>query len=457
MLMVGRSEARGRARLASRQAIPFGQVVYVGHPGVPKLYYPTGEFHRRVFEHKFCEAVDLLGALGASKITVERQEGFGREEAAELDVPLTPKERLGGKLSRIARPQSEVLFESTAPRSHGPSPRPRRTSAMTHGSRAKVEESAGSRWQRGSTTPPPATTAGRPDVARPPVWQSMRLRTPSGRGIATSPRHRRKLGAFYTPPAIAKLLVDWAIQTSDDRALDPASGVWFSSKQRRAARGSRAVVPRPSDGTCSGSTSTTMRMALWPAAVSRSTRQPGPSRLLRDGAERGVPLCQAVVGNPPYIRYQGWDGTRARQLAETAGVRLTRLASSWAPFVVHATAFVAPRGRLAMVLPAEMLHAQYASEVVSFLARSYGRLQLAVFEERVFPGALEEVVLLFADGRGKGRAEGIELVECRTLDDLTPRCWRGPPSSAPGPTAAPSCLPSCCPTPAGSSTKLVLA
>ena len=100
-------------------------------------------------------------------------------------------------------------------------------------------------------------------------------------------------------------------------------------------------------------------------------------------------------------------------------MRLTRLASSWAPFVVHATAFVAPGGRLAMVLPAEMLHAQYASEVVSFLARSYGRLQLAVFEERVFPGALEEVVLLFAEGRGEGRAEGIEVVECRTLDDLT--------------------------------------
>ena len=119
VLMVGRAEAEAEG-LRFAPGHPFGPFVYVGHPGVPTLYYPAGEFHGRVFEHKFCEAVDLLGALGASKITVERQEGFGREEAAELDVPLTPKERLGGKLTRSLGRKSQVLFESTAPGSSTP-------------------------------------------------------------------------------------------------------------------------------------------------------------------------------------------------------------------------------------------------------------------------------------------------------------------------------------------------
>jgi adenine-specific DNA-methyltransferase len=231
---------------------------------------------------------------------------------------------------------------------------------------------------------------------------------------------QKELGAFYTPPAMAKLLVEWAIQTSHDRVLDPGfGGLVFldAAAQRLEALGCSPdgvgrhlfgiEVDDDAHGTASGND-----LEIAPGNLFH-----GDFFATTPGVE--VPLSQAVVGNPPYIRYQGWDGKRARKLAEVAGVRLTRLASSWAPFVVHATAFVAPHGRLAMVLPGEMLHAQYASEVVSFLARSYGRLQLAVFEERVFPGALEEVVLLFADRRGEGRAEGIEVVECRTLDDLT--------------------------------------
>lgn len=245
---------------------------------------------------------------------------------------------------------------------------------------------------------------------------------------APEPGPRQKeLGAFYTPPAMAKLLVDWAIQTSEDRGLDPSfGGLVFleAGAERLKALGCRPEeigrqlfgidVDDDAHGFASGS-----GIEIPPGNLFHGdffATEPGV----------GVPLCEAVVGNPPYIRYQGWDGTRARRLAEETGVRLTRLASSWAPFVVHATAFVAPGGRLAMVLPAEMLHAQYASEVVAFLARSYARLQLAVFEERVFPGALEEVVLLFAGGRGEGRAEGIELVECRTLDDLSAKMLERP-------------------------------
>ncbi len=133
-----------------------------------------------------------------------------------------------------------------------------------------------------------------------------------------------------------------------------------------------------------------------------------------------IPRVEALVGNPPYIRYQGFNGSaeRARELAAAVGVRLTRLASSWAPFVVHGASFIAPGGRMGQVLPAEILHAQYAGEVLEFLQRSFGHVALVVFDERVFPGALEEVVLLFADDFGAdGKAE-IQLLSCENVADL---------------------------------------
>ena len=133
-----------------------------------------------------------------------------------------------------------------------------------------------------------------------------------------------------------------------------------------------------------------------------------------------LPALEAVVGNPPYIRYQSFNGSAAiaRELAAAAGVELSRLASSWAPFVVHGTSFIAPGGRLAQVLPGELLHAQYARPVIEFLRREFGQIRLAVFDERVFPGALEDVVLLFAEDRGAAGLAEVRLMSCSTVADV---------------------------------------
>jgi hypothetical protein len=107
---------------------PFHGMVYAGHPGVPKIYYPLAEFHQRVFEHKFNEAIDLVMALGASRVTVEREEGFGRNEVKDVAVAFnssapsgatrggfTPKRQGSGKVAN-----AEHLFEATFPGSDKP-------------------------------------------------------------------------------------------------------------------------------------------------------------------------------------------------------------------------------------------------------------------------------------------------------------------------------------------------
>jgi hypothetical protein len=76
VLMIGRTEARF---LRLDQGHPLTNVLYVGHPARRELYYPAAEFHRRVFEHKFVEAVTLLTSLGASRIVVQQEEGETRD------------------------------------------------------------------------------------------------------------------------------------------------------------------------------------------------------------------------------------------------------------------------------------------------------------------------------------------------------------------------------------------
>ena len=114
----------------------------------------------------------------------------------------------------------------------------------------------------------------------------------------------------------------------------------------------------------------------------------------------------------------GRPAERGREIAASHGVQLTRLASSWAPLLIHAVDFVAPGGRLAQVLPAELVHAQYADQLLKCLCQRFRRVVIAMFDAQVFPGAQEEVVLLFADGRGDGPAPGVEVLSSIDLDEL---------------------------------------
>jgi adenine-specific DNA-methyltransferase len=237
-------------------------------------------------------------------------------------------------------------------------------------------------------------------------------------------RRQKELGAFYTPPEMARVLTAWALRDSSDTALDPSfGGLVFleAARDRLEHLGARhtEIANQLYGIDLDDDAHRLARERDWldldpDNFVERDFFSVEPSEL---------PSIDALIGNPPYIRYQEFNGTAAlaRQVALRAGVRLTRLASSWAPFVVHATSFVAPGGRFAQVLPGELMHAQYAQEVVKFLRREYKRVFVAVFEERVFPGALEDVVLLFADGRGAPGEADVCVIPCTTLDDVENR------------------------------------
>jgi adenine-specific DNA-methyltransferase len=241
---------------------------------------------------------------------------------------------------------------------------------------------------------------------------------------APAPTRQKELGAFYTPPAMARVLTDWALRSPGDHALDPSFGgfVFLAAARSRLQE--------------LGASSEVLADQLYGVdldedahRVAREDSWLGLSRdhfLLQDFFSvepASLPSFEALIGNPPYIRFQDFNGSAAaaRRLASEAGVKLTGLASSWAPFVVHATSFVAPGGRLAQVLPAELLQAQYAHEVVQFLRREFGEIFIAVFDERVFPGALEDVVLLFADGRGAQGMADVRLIPCAGVADVERR------------------------------------
>src|SRR5262249_43424525 len=89
------------------------------------------------------------------------------------------------------------------------------------------------------------------------------------------------------------------------------------------------------------------------------------------------PRFDAIVGNPPFVRYQYLPEifqARAETVFRTLGLKFTKHTNAWVPFVVASMALLRPGGRLAMVVAAEIIHVTHAQSLRSYLARECRRL-----------------------------------------------------------------------------------
>lgn len=229
---------------------------------------------------------------------------------------------------------------------------------------------------------------------------------------------RKARGAFFTPVALTEFMCRWAVRQTTDRVLEPSCGdaVFLRAAARRlkALDASDASFTDQLDGVEIHEASAATALA--------AMRSDGVSAKVWVGDFFDYPSDQkydAIVGNPPYVRYQNHAGaarSRSIEAALAQGVRLSGLSSSWAAFVVHASSFLKSDGRLALVLPAELLSVNYASEVRRFLLGRFAKLKLIMFETLVFPGVSEEVVILLAEGQGT--ADCFEVYQAKDVASL---------------------------------------
>jgi len=208
---------------------------------------------------------------------------------------------------------------------------------------------------------------------------------------------QKTLGAYYTSEPVARYLVRWAVRSKTDTVLDPSCGpgVFLSAA---AARLRELGSTRPE--VCG--------IDIDEAALRCAQSRVPAARLLEDDFFRiksgELPAFSAVVGNPPFIRYQSFNGsqrTEALNRAREAGVELPQLSSSWAPFLIHATRFLRTGGRLAMVAPAELTHAKYAAGVVKLLTHTFERITVRLFQQKLFPELSEDTLLLLCEDYGR--------------------------------------------------------
>lgn len=238
-------------------------------------------------------------------------------------------------------------------------------------------------------------------------------------------------GGYYTSSRVAEWLCGWAIKSADNTVLEPSCGdgafLEAAARRLRALGATPAKIARLLTG-----------VEIIPAEARSATERLRPA--LGKSAEKIVqnsdffawwqasdqPAFDAIIGNPPFIRYQSFPEphrTRAMLIMGEQGLTPNRLTNIWVPFVVAATASLKPGGRLALVLPAEILQVTYAAQLRSYLTDHFERIDVIACNELFFENAEQEVVLLLADGALASASVGnncrVALTAAEAVSDIT--------------------------------------
>ncbi|MUM78796.1 N-6 DNA methylase [Pseudodesulfovibrio sp. F-1] len=212
-------------------------------------------------------------------------------------------------------------------------------------------------------------------------------------------------GGYYTSLELARWLCAWAIRDPKESVLEPSCGdgsFLEAASARLEELGthgpSRAnqlcgveIIPDEADKA---------RRRLRGGLGYRADDVVESSDFFAWWSRPGRSTFDVVIGNPPFIRYQSFPEphrSRAMSIMKQQGLLPNRMTNIWVPFVVAALAVLKEGGRMALVLPAELLQVSYAAQLRSFLTDRFSRIDIIACNELFFEKAEQEVLLFLAD------------------------------------------------------------
>ena len=225
---------------------------------------------------------------------------------------------------------------------------------------------------------------------------------------ATSQKLR---GAYYTPPVIARFILQWGINGSSDlNILEPScgDGVFLEciANDKMLYNSVTAVEYEEEEAMKARA------ITLHDSEVVNADFH----RFCIDTDKR----FNLVVGNPPFIRYQYYNPEQqklADEIFKRSKLKRAKLTNAWVTFVVGCSQLLTETGKMGFVIPSELLMVKYAQQLRQYLAKNFNKINIISFENLVFGEIQQEVVLLLCEKNGTDE-HLIEHIEVKDADGL---------------------------------------
>ena len=220
-------------------------------------------------------------------------------------------------------------------------------------------------------------------------------------------------GGYYTSLDLAYYLSKWVAETDPKSILEPSCGNGIFLE---------ALSPFISDGAKITAIELEHEEAKKASERIRCLNKLSAHILCADFLEWYLDEDQkhnrfdAVVGNPPFIRYQyltKQEQDFSERIFRQHHLPFTKHTNAWVPFVIASLSLLRPGGRMAMVLPAEILHVLHAQALRYFLGQHCKRIMIIDPEEIWFDGTLQGAILFLAEKKHdvKEHTTGLGIIQ----------------------------------------------
>lgn len=224
-------------------------------------------------------------------------------------------------------------------------------------------------------------------------------------------------GGYYTPSDLAAFIAAWVREIRPSKLLEPScgDGAFLQAVADVGGMETADVLGFELDSEEAGKAARrASELGLHQTTIRSEDFLGWAVANMSPGGER----FDAVVGNPPFVRYQFLPPnfqSCAALVFEALGLKFTKHTNAWVPFILASMSLLRPGGRLAMVVPAEIIHVTHAQSLRSYLGRECRRLVIIDPEDLWFDGTLQGAVILMAEKRSgpRQKAEGLGMVPVR--------------------------------------------
>jgi adenine-specific DNA methylase len=217
-------------------------------------------------------------------------------------------------------------------------------------------------------------------------------------------------GGFYTEASIASFLTRWVQRIKPTSILEPScgDGNFLAAIRDQISREQIAKVDF-----CELDESEAAKASVRTELPADLVGKDFLTWYLLKG--RTSNRYDAVLGNPPFIRYQYLPKQQqllAERIFKDLHLKFTKHTNAWVPFVVASINLLRPGGRLAMVVPSEILHIPHAQGLRTYLANQCSRIAIVDPKKLWFADALQGTVLLLAERKegDSARSEGVAII-----------------------------------------------
>ena len=243
------------------------------------------------------------------------------------------------------------------------------------------------------------------------------------------PAERHRLGQFYTPPAVARLITRWSIRSKDDLILDGGcgSGTFLIEAYKRLLllkynkeygqsypscgenfNEHQEIVNRlyGVDINTFATQLTSLHLMLMEPRCPISSLNVIPADFFSINTESKTTRYDAVIGNPPYTRWveipdstkeliRKSVGVLARAYDLVADIRRGREPGIYVYWIMHAAKnLLKDNGRLGMIISNMWLQTDYGIDFGRFLLDNFRVKALIDISYRLFEALISTVIIL---------------------------------------------------------------